>query len=171
VRGLNVGGANLIKMDRLRDLLSKLGFTEIRTYIQSGNIVFTSKKTAAACGAAIERSLARELEKPIGVTIRTAPELAKIIAKNPFAKEKDAVGSRVAIVFSNETPKKANVKTLEAMDFGRDRWAVSGKETYLYCPDGFGRSKLAVALERVLGIRATSRNLNTVRKLLELATL
>ena len=169
LRGINVSGHNLIKMEALRALFEACGFANVRTYIQSGNVVFTARAGAAACVTAIEKALARELRKPIAVALRTAQELGSIIRANPFAREKDADESKFAVTFLQAPPNKARLDALAGVQSGRDRFAARGKEIYLYLPDGFGRSKLAAGLERILSLPGTSRNWNTVKKLHEIS--
>lgn len=169
IRGINVGKISL-SMDRLRALCEACGFDGVRTYIQSGNAVFTSLDTAQACRAALERHLQSELGKPIGVVIRTPPDLKSVIAGNPFSKEKGVETARLSVAFLAKRPSAAALESLDARDWGRDRFYHRGKELYLHCPDGFGRSKLAAMFERLLGVGATVRNWNTVTKLLEMST-
>ena len=171
IRGINVTGNNLIKMERLRALFEKGGCTNVRTYIQSGNVVFDSKKAPTTCVASIEAFLAAELGKPIVAHLRTSAELRAIIAANPFAKEKNIEPSRLAVSFLSRPPPKDRLDVLRAVESGSDRFVARGNEIYVYCPDGFGRSKLAAGLDRVLSTKSTSRNWNTVTTLYELAIL
>ena len=168
IRGINVANTQ-IPMERLRKLCTACGFDDVQTYIQSGNVVFSSDADAKTCGSALASRLQRELGKPVGVVIRSARELAGVAAKNPFLKEKVET-ARLSVAFLAERPKADRVKALAAVDWGRDRFDHDAKELYLYCPDGFGRSRLATSFERILGVGATVRNWNTVSKLLEMAT-
>ena len=168
IRSINVANTQ-ISMERLRKLCTASGFDDVRTYIQSGNVVFSATESAQACAAKLAARLQRELGKPVGVVIRSARELAAVAAKNPFLKEKVET-ARLSVAFLAERPKVERVKALAAVDWGRDRFHHKAKELYLYCPDGFGRSKLATTFERTLGVGATVRNWNTVSKLLEMAT-
>ena len=171
IRGINVTGNNLIKMERLRALFEECGCSNVRTYIQSGNVIFDSKKAAPSCAAFIEKFLETELGKPIAVHLRTSAQLGAIIAANPFAKEKNVEPARLAVSFLHGPPAKERLAALKALDSGRDRFVARGNEIYVYCPDGFGRSKLASGMDRVLGVRSTSRNWNTVTTLYEMAIL
>lgn len=168
VRGINVANTQ-ISMERLRKLCAACGFEDVRTYIQSGNIVFSSGESAPACRTALAARLQRELGKPVGVIVRSARDLAGVVAKNPFLKEKGVETERLHVAFLAQKPKADRMKALGAVDWGRDRFGYTGKDLYLYCPDGFGRSKLATTFERMLGVGATVRNWNTVSKLLEMA--
>lgn len=169
IRGVNVVGANMLKMERLRALISECGFDNVRTYIQSGNVIFSAKASAAKCAATIESKLTAELGKPISALVRTPAELAAIIAANPFSKVKKLDGARLAVAFLSEAPEPKRHKALAAIDLGRDQYRLRGAELFLYCPDGFGRSKLSKTFERVIGVRGTARNWNTVKKLHELS--
>lgn len=167
IRGINVANTQ-ISMERLRKLCTACGFDDVETYIQSGNVVFSSRDSAQTCSTNLAARLQRELGKPIGVVIRSGRELAGIAAKNPFLKEKVDT-ARLSVAFLGDRPKAERVKALAAVAWGRDRFHHKAKELYLYCPDGFGRSKLATTFERMLGVGATVRNWNTVSKLLEMA--
>jgi len=168
IRGINVANTQ-ISMERLRKVCASCGFADVHTYIQTGNVVFSSSENAKACTAALAARLQRELGKPVGIAIRSARELAAIIANNPFLKEKGIETARLHVAFLAEKPTSERVKAIAAVDWERDRFHHNAKEFYLYCPDGFGRSKLATTFERKLGISATVRNWNTVSKLLEMA--
>jgi uncharacterized protein (DUF1697 family) len=169
IRGINVGKTQLT-MDRLRKLCAACGFEDVQTYIQSGNVVFSSGDEPTECDTALAARLQRELGKPVSVIIRSARELARVAAKNPFLAKKGVETPRLHVAFLAERPNAERMKALAAVDWGRDRFHHSARELYLYCPDGFGRSKLATTFERMLGVGATVRNWNTVSKLLEMAT-
>jgi|SRR5215469_3022300 len=169
IRGINVANTQ-ISMERLRKLCAACGFEDVQTYIQSGNVVFSSGENASSCAKALAARLRRELGKPVGVLVRSARDLAGIAAKNPFLKERGIETARVHVAFLAEKPKADRLKALKVVDWGHDRFQYGGKDLYLHCPDGFGRSKLATSFERMLGVGATVRNWNTVSKLLEMAT-
>jgi uncharacterized protein (DUF1697 family) len=169
LRGINVTGRNMILMEDLRGLFTAAGFEEARTYIQSGNVVFRASSTASRCILTIERMLEKRMGKPIRVVIRTASELRSVIDDNPFVPP-GSDEKRVSVSFLTEKPARDRLKALEGVPSARDRFAAREKEIYLYTPDGFGTSKLAAAHERVLGVGTTVRNLNTVKKLYEMAT-
>lgn len=170
IRGINVGNVQL-RMERLRALCVACGFERVQTYIQSGNVLFASTDTPQACAMALARDLERELKKPIGVIVRSPRALASVVAGNPFLTAKGVDTSRLSVAFLAQRPKADALKALAARDWGRDRFHPAGTELYLYCPDGFGRSKLAATFERVLDVGATVRNWKTVTKLLEMATI
>lgn len=111
----------------------------------------------------------KEFGFEVPIIIRTPQELQNVIKKNPFSKIKAFDPARVYFVFLSEAPKKAALKNLEALPSTKDLYRLIGSELYLYCMDGFGKSKLASAnFEKILSVRTTARNWNTVNKLLEM---
>lgn len=163
LRGVNVG-QNLLKMDRLRELCGKIGVKNARTYVQSGNLVFEADGNASKWERALERRLAGETRLPVSVLIRTAAEMKKVLAGNPFVKEKGIDTKRLAVVFLQEAPSKPALEKMHAVDAGNERFHCAGREIYIHCPDGFARTKL-YALDKFLAQRTTTRNWNTVTKL------
>jgi|ERR1700722_850691 len=167
LRGVNVGG-NMLKMDRLREICATLGAENPRTYVQSGNLVFEAAGTAAEWGAKLEEKLAGESRLPVSVMVRTAAEMNKALAGNPFLKEKGIDTARLAVSFLQKLPAKPALAALSALEIGRERFHHAGREIYIHCPDGFANAKL-YTLERVLKQPVTTRNWNTVIKLCEMA--
>jgi uncharacterized protein (DUF1697 family) len=169
LRGVNVGG-NMLKMERVRELWAELGFENARTYVQSGNVVFEAKDPPAKWSQTIERALERETRLPVTVLLRTPADVGRVIANNPFLKEKGIDPAKLHVTFLSSAVAKDAVKKLSAVDAGPDRFHVVGKEVYLHCPEGYGRTKLANnRLEKALSVKATTRNWNTVNKLYEMA--
>jgi uncharacterized protein (DUF1697 family) len=167
LRGINVGGRNMIAMTDLRDLCEGLGFAGARTLLQSGNLVFASDRLT---GDALERRLEAETAKRCGVSadylVRTAAQWKQIVAKNPFKDEAERDPGHLVVTLLKTAPAAKDVKALQgAFDVPETVTAV-GKQLYILYPAGIGRSKLTNALiERKLGCRATGRNWNTVLKL------
>jgi uncharacterized protein (DUF1697 family) len=171
LRGVNVGG-NALSMERLRGLCSKLGLKQVRTYVQSGNLVFEADESAAHWSDVLERALAGKSRVPISVLVRTGAEMAQVIERNPFAREKGIDPARLHVTFLKRAPAKPALAGLSAIEAGSDRLSPAGREIYLHCPNGYGRSKLSNnVLERVLGVAATTRNWRTVATLAEMAAL
>lgn len=171
MRGINVGGKNSLPMKDLVSLFTAAGCADVKTYIQSGNVVFQApdrvvKKLATTISSAIEDSLGLK----IPVVLRTADELHAVAKGNPFLKA-GAEPKALHVVFLADAPKRALV---DALDPGRsppDTFEVRGREVYLCCPDGVGRSKLTNAyFDRTLKTTSTLRNWQTVLKLAELTT-
>jgi uncharacterized protein (DUF1697 family) len=170
LRGINVGGKNILKMERLREQCTQLGFENVRTYVQSGNVLFEADGSAAKCCQTLEKKLAGQTTLPVSVVVRTGADLKRVIAVNPYLRVKGVDRSRLAVAFLSAAPSKETMKKLSAMDFGPDRFSAAGKDIFLHCPTGYARTKLSNnTLERVLSVRATTRNWNTVITLHKLA--
>ena len=164
VRGVNVGGRNKVSMSALRDLVESLGHTDVATYIQSGNVVFTSKKDVTP--ASLERAIESEFGLDIALVLRTRAALKRTVNANPFA---DADLKTVHVGFMAAKPAAAVVRTLDTDQFAPEEFAIKGTDLYLHLPNGMGRAKLPAYLDRKLKVPTTVRNWNTVCKLLELA--
>jgi len=171
LRGINVGARNRIKMPALESRFVDLGHTGVVSYIQSGNVVFVSRsKSTSKLARAIEQRLADDLGLDVAVLIRSRTELAQVVRANPFLRA-GADASKLHVTFLAETPAADLVRALETFESGPDEIAVLGREAYLFCPNGYGNTKLNPALiERRLKTITTTRNWNTVTKLLELAS-
>jgi uncharacterized protein (DUF1697 family) len=168
LRGINIGPRQRVSMPELRKLIEGLGYTDVQTLVQSGNVVFT----AHAKPATLEKKLEQEIEKQLGVdpkvVVRTRDELAAAIEANPFKVPKNP--KDLHVTFLSGKPDKDAVKKLEDADFPPDELKFAGREIYVLYADGMGRSELAKQLGRAkLGVAATDRNWNTVTKLLEMA--
>jgi uncharacterized protein (DUF1697 family) len=168
LRGVNVGTKNSLPMAELRAMLSKIGCTDVRTYVQSGNAVFGTKLGPAALTAEIEAALERRMGRPIATTLRTLEQLRAIVEANPLAK----VASNPAyscVTFLSDAPSKAELAPLRAQDFDPERFEIAGKEIYTWYPNGQARSPLAAAIGKLpLRGAVTTRNWNTVEKLLDM---
>lgn len=161
LRGVNVGGRAKVPMADLRALFEQLGFADVRTYIQSGNVLFEGKPEREA----IERAVRERFGVPAAVLLRTGEQLERVVAGHPFGADT----SRTNVAFLAERPPAAAVRALAAVDSGDERVDVAGDHVYLHYPDGYGRARLTGALvERHLG-PATVRNWRTVTTLAELA--
>jgi uncharacterized protein (DUF1697 family) len=172
LRGINVGGAKKIRMDALESLYKELGFERIVTYIQSGNVIFTAAANSSnqALASVIEKKIRDDLHFEVPVIIRTVTEMEAVIEANPFVKEYGIDEERLHVTFLSDITAPVNRDAIQTVDFPPDRFVLSGKEVYLYCPDGYGRTKLNNSFfERKLKVTATTRNWNTVKKLAEIA--
>jgi uncharacterized protein (DUF1697 family) len=159
LRAVNVGGTGKLPMVELREIAARLGFTDVATYIQSGNLVFTSTLSAARAKAALEAALGTRMGKPCAVMVRTAKELQEIDASCPFA---DAEPARVLVLFLDAKPDATALASVKPT--GREQLAAGKREVYIHFPDGMGSSKLKIPFADV----GTGRNLNTLRALLRL---
>jgi uncharacterized protein (DUF1697 family) len=168
LRGVNVG-QNTLRMERLRELCVGIGLKNVRTYVQSGNIVFEAQGAASHWSQVLERKLAGETRLPVTVIVRSAADMGKVLAANPFLKERGIDPAKLHVTFLQQPPEKSAVEALGKVSAGADRFKWVEKEIYLHCPNGYGRSKLSNnAIEKVLSLRATTRNWNTVKKLYEM---
>ena len=169
LRGINVSGQKKIKMTELKELYESLNFTKVTTYIQSGNIVFcSSEKDVKKIQNLIEQKIEDEYKFLVPVSIITQQKLKSIISKNPFDPNKIDL-SKLAVTFLDSTPNKTLIKNLDKFKGDQEEFIISGDVIYLYCPDGFGRTKLTNNLfENKLKVSATSRNWKTTNKLFEM---
>ena len=170
LRGINIGGKHKLAMSDLKTLLEKNGCIDVRTYIQSGNVILTS---AVKDRAVLEKQITAAILKRHGfaprVLLLTCEEFEKAAAANPFPQA-DESPTTLHLVFLDGTPKNPDFESLEALRTGNEAFALKGKVFYLYTPDGFGQSKLAERSGRFLGVEsATARNWRTVTTLLEMA--
>lgn len=168
LRGVNVGTNNSLPMADLRTTLQAIGCTDVKTYVQSGNAVFATKRAPAALTLAVEKALQRSMGRPIATTLRTGAELQAIVDGNPFA----AVATNPAylcVTFLAQAPAKPEIAPLHLRTFAPELFQVAGKEIYTWHPAGQGKSALAAALAKLpLRGAVTTRNWNTVLKLLEM---
>jgi uncharacterized protein (DUF1697 family) len=170
LRGVNVGGHNKIGMDSLRDICSSLKLRSPQTYIQSGNVVFgTPERDLSKLARRIEDCIEKGYSFRPTVMLRTAAEMRDVIARNPFAARKNIDPGKLVVSFLAGSPAAEVAKRLSEIKVGPEELRVSGRELYIYFPDGQGRSKLPAALDRAAKIPATARNWNTVNKLLAMA--
>jgi uncharacterized protein (DUF1697 family) len=170
LRAINLGARNKIPMPGLRSLLSSLGYEDVTTYVQSGNVVLRRPSAKAdAIAAEIERAIAREYGLDIAVLIRTPAELRKVVAGNPFLKD-ESDPKKLHVVFLDRRPSAKAGRQLDPNRSPADRFKLHGREIYLHRPEGSARSKLTIDyFETLLGARATVRNWTTVTKMAELA--
>jgi uncharacterized protein (DUF1697 family) len=166
LRGVNVGGKNRVPMAALAKLFTSAGCENVRTFIQSGNVVFDAKPAVfARLPDALERSFATAFGFPTPIVMRSARELAAVVAANPYKGHEDSLH----VTFLAARPKPAAIATLDPSRSPGDEFAVVGREIFLHCPNGIGRTKLSNDyFDRKLATTGTVRNWRTVTKLLEL---
>jgi len=169
LRGVNLGSGKRMKMEKLRASLADLGFTAIQTYIQSGNVVFKTRKTSPATLAKkIEACIVRDFGFSAQVIVRTREEIACLLEKNPFLV-KTSVGNQLHAVFLAEAPAPEILKDFAGLTTLPDECCCVEREVFLYTPNGMGKSSIIHnPLERRLLKNATTRNWNTVLKLHEM---
>ena len=167
LRGINVGGRNKIKMADLYELLTKNGLKEVSTYIQSGNILFQNHRSNSTNAKSIKALIADQYGYDIRVMVRDAKSLTTIVAKKPFS-ESQAEFLHVTLLSSK--PKASAIKAIPRLDFGDDEFKIVDDVAYIYCPDGYAKTKLNNSFfESKLNIDATTRNWKTLNKLIEMA--
>src|SRR5579859_6821661 len=173
LRGINVGGHRPIKMLELQRMCAAMGFGQVRTYIQSGNVVFTSlesDESPEALRQRIEAEIAARFGFPVTVVLRTAAELERIIAGCPFAADALAEGENLYLALLAGAPSPQAVERLRASESGSDEFRIMGREVYLLYRRSARDTLLTNAfIERVLGVAATTRNWRTMRTLAEMA--
>lgn len=172
LRGINVGGKNRLAMGALVELFRALGCDEVRTYIQSGNVVFrATPERAASLADELIRGIEREHGLTVPVVLRTARELAGVLRANPFLDARGATPEEfLHVAFLAEAPGARALATLDPRRSPPDRFVVRGREIYFSCPNGMARTKLTNAyFDARLATTSTLRNWRTVRQLVELA--
>ena len=171
LRGINVSGHKIMKMERLRAAFEGLGFGNVQTYVHSGNVVFEAK---AAAPTGIATTLVHRIERDFGfsvpVTVVTGQEMGRIFRENPFVKEAGVDLSKLHVTFLADTPAAAGLAKMGALPAGPDRFHWRSRCVYLHCPQGYGNTKLSNnAIERALSVGATTRNWKTVTTLHQMA--
>jgi uncharacterized protein (DUF1697 family) len=171
LRGINVGPHKRMKMENLRASCEALGLKQVKTFIQSGNLIFEAEKISpAALSKKIEAQIVSNFGFSADVISRTRDEMAKIIRENRLVKEKGIDSSKLHVVFLADVPTAAAINKLESLLLPPDRVRCSEKEMYFYFPNGVSGSSLwKHSLDRVLSVSATMRNWNTVNQLYEMA--
>ncbi|MFO1111303.1 MAG: DUF1697 domain-containing protein [Bradyrhizobium sp.] len=160
LRAVNVGGTGKLPMNELKAICEELGFGSVRTYIASGNVVFTNRKAEAPIKAALEKRLQAYAGKPVGVLIRSADEMAEVLADNPFPK---AAPNRTVAIFLDGKPPKDALAALRGL---KDEEVKLGRrEIYVHYGDGMGKSKLVIPAAKA----GTARNINTIATLARMA--
>jgi len=171
LRGINVSGHKMIKMETLRASFGTLKLSNVQTYVQSGNVVFgCGDGSITSLSEKIKQRILRDFGFSVPIFLRTANELQEIIEDNPFLKETAIDHSKLHITFLSDAAPKSALEALQPLAAQSERFRVLGRQVYLYCPDGYGRTKLSnTAIERKLSVGATTRNWRTVNTLLAMA--
>jgi uncharacterized protein (DUF1697 family) len=169
LRGINVGGHAKVPMAELRATFLDLGYDDVATYIQSGNVLFGASDGAATVHAAVEAALESRFGLALAVVLRSRAQLGAVVKANPLTRAgRDP--AKLHVTFLSAPPPSSRVNALDPRGFLPDEFEVSGREVYLHCPDGYGRTKLNnTFLERKLGGPATTRSWKTVMTLVQMA--
>jgi uncharacterized protein (DUF1697 family) len=169
LRGVNLGKTARVSMPKLRELLTGLGYENVRTYVASGNVVLTSSLKPPRLERRLRAQIAEGMGIDVPVLVRTRNELARVVALDPLGTFADNP-ARYMVSFLSAKPTSSVLQELATLDVEPGRFVVHGRELYAWHPEGVGRSRLGALLsEERLGVVATARNWNTVTKLLELA--
>jgi uncharacterized protein (DUF1697 family) len=167
LRGINVGGHKKIKMDQLRASFGSMGFSRVKTYIQSGNVVFKATKTSpSALCKRIEAQILEEFGHSVSVIVRTADEMKQVVTGNPFLKEKGTDPDKLHVLFLSQAPKPSAVEQVSALKSRSEQMRCINQELYLYLPNGVGESfVMKKPIDRLLSVVTTMRNWKTVNAL------
>ncbi len=167
LRAVNLGGSSQVNMGELRDRLTRCGFDNVRTLLNSGNVVFRSDlRRREEVEGQVEREVARHFGQPTDCFVRTKVEWANVISANPFSREAEEDPARLTVIVLKATPAAEAWERLRAAVTGREVVRGASDWGYIVYPDGQGRSRLtADRIERALGVRGTIRNWNTVGKI------
>jgi len=171
LRGINVSGHNIIKMEALRASFASQGFRDIQTYVQSGNIVFKAEgEPIVKLAKKMEKKIEDDFGFSVPVFLRTAKEMEKIAKLNPFPGDPALDQTKLHITFLADAPPQTAPDLLQPLAVKPEQFRVVDREIYLYCPNGYGNTKLSnTAIEKKLTVSATTRNWNTVKTLLAMA--
>ncbi|HRI01060.1 MAG TPA: DUF1697 domain-containing protein [Saprospiraceae bacterium] len=171
LRGINVSGHRLIKMDQLKQMITTLGFHQVSTYIQSGNIVFsTVKKESSIIAEIISTKILEQFSFEVPTIVLLKEEMEQIIKSNPFLKDPKKDPSFFYITLLSEKPNPKLYDLLKAEKNQPDEFILEGSTIYLYCPNGYGKTKLTNGFfEKKLNVMATTRNWKTINELLKIA--
>ena len=167
-----MGGQKSIRMESLRSSLDALGYSNARTYVQSGNIVFNSAVSKEEdLSRKIGVKILRDYGFPVAVFIRGSSEIAKIVHANPFLKNRGIDPSKLHVTFLSDFPAKSSLPRMDRLNPAPDQFRILGREVYLHCPNGYGGTKLSNnAIEKALSLQATTRNWNTVSTLQKMSS-
>lgn len=171
LRGINVSGQKLIKMDALQKLYENLDFRSVRTYVQSGNVVFTVNKSKPE---EIAQIITKQIKKVLGfdvlLIVLTIDNLKQIINSNPFLEDRDKDKTFLHVTFLSSKPQKFDINSIKEKKLIGEEISFTNNAVYLYCPNGYGKTKLTNGfLETKLKVSATTRNWKTTNELLKIA--
>jgi len=171
LRGINVGGQKKILMSDLKTLYEELGFINVQTYIQSGNVIFQAGEKTSELSSIIEKLIQEKFSFDVTVIVRTVGELQKTLTVNPYLGKKEVDVDKLHVTLLADVPGSAYLSAIGRYDYTPDKFTLIGKDVFLYCPNGYGISKLSNNFfENKLKVKATTRNWRTISKLVEIAT-
>ncbi|MCD9574023.1 DUF1697 domain-containing protein [Flavobacterium soyae] len=169
LRGINVSGHNMMKMDALKTMLENIGFQNVRTYLQSGNVFVDSEDDAAKVGFIIKQEIFKVFGHEVPAIVISKKDLELSLANNPFLKEKDIDAKKLYVVFVAIALKKESIHDLKISQFKPDEASIDENRIYIKYAIGAGKTRLELKyIEKKLNVIGTMRNLNTVTNLLSM---
>lgn len=170
LRGINVGGQKMIRMETLREIYQGLGFTKVRSYVQSGNIIFESiERNQTILAKRIEAQIEQTCGYHVSVFIRQAQELKETLTGNPFINDRNEDPRKLHVTFLYHVPSEPWWSEMATPRDTADEFARGERSIYLFCPNGYAKTKLSNSyFERKLGMPVTTRNWNTVNALFKM---
>jgi len=166
LRGINVGGQKKVSMQVLKETFASLGYKNVQTYVQSGNVIFSTDAGVSSTKDQIEKEIRQTFGFDILVFIREKNQFANLVKKSPY-KQKDE--SKLHVTFLSEEPASIPLDEMNSAKSGAEEFSISGTEVYLFCPNGYGITKLSNSFfEKKLKVAATTRNWRTVNTLLDM---
>lgn len=170
LRGINVNGQKIIKMDKLKDLFVHLNFKNVKTYIQSGNSIFQSENTDCQdLEKQIQQTILSNFGFEVPTMVKSKTDWQTLAKNNPFVDERAIDITKLHVTFLSEIPEQGLIEKIEQGNYGADQWIIIDKTIYLFCPDGYGNTKLSNNFfENKLKVTATTRNWKTVNELLQM---
>lgn len=171
LRGINVSGHKIIKMDALRQTYAELNFRNIQTYIQSGNVIFQDKKSNTGD---LEKKITKKIINDFGfdvpVLVKELTEIKDVLGNNPFINKRKKDVSYLHVTFLSNKPLNDNIDKIQGKKYAPDEFILRGKTIYLFCPNGYGNTKLTnTFFENKLRVTATTRNWKTTNELVNIA--
>src|ERR1035437_964649 len=144
LRGINVSGQKMIKMDLLREMYEDLGFKNVQSFIQSGNVIFQFDETNANdLAKIIKQNIAETFGFEVPVLVKEVDELKEVLENNPFVNERKEDIAKLHVTFLSDFPEQANIDKINTNQYAPDEFILSGKTVYLFCPNGYGNTKLS----------------------------
>jgi len=167
-----MAGHNSIKMTELSLLYKRLGFKYIKTYVQSGNVIFKADEAVSEKETAqkIEAEIFRKYGYTVPVMIRSIEEIKSLLKTNPYLATPDFDPSKMAVIFLHEVVTDLQNEKMRNVNYPPDKFQITGREIFIYCPDGFGRTRLYTNFfENKMKVTGTARNWKTIKTILSLA--
>jgi uncharacterized protein (DUF1697 family) len=172
LRGVNMTGHNSIKMTDLAVLYKNLGFSDAETYIQSGNVIFSgaNERSPSDISQKIEQAILEKFNYTVPVMVRSVKEIKELLSSNPFINEEKFDPSKMAVIFLNEEASDIQIQKVISVNYPPDKFEIIGKEIFIYCPNGFGRTKLYTNFfEKKMGVKGTGRNWKTITTIMSIS--